>query len=255
MELSPGEQAILDRAIIVTPAFNEEACIGSVVDEYRRAFPATPHLVVSDASRDRTREIALGRGARVLNLPCNLGVGGAVQAGFQYALCEGFGYAIRCDADGQHPASEVPALLRVMAAEEVDLVIGSRYLDGQRFRNTILRGIGIRYLAAFLSRICHHPVTDPTSGFMILNRLLMRFLADRCPFDYPEPESLAMLRRQGYAFREAPVRFASRQGGRSSIGHPTMVYYALKVTLALLVDRTRAVDKRYDRQRLVAEGA
>jgi glycosyltransferase involved in cell wall biosynthesis len=241
---------ILDRSLVVIPAFNEEEAIGPLLEEIRDTVGDTPVLVVDDCSRDRTAQRVLERKALLLRLSSNLGVGGAAQAGFRYAWEKGFRYAIRCDADGQHPPSGIPLLAEAMASENVDLVAASRYLGDGSFNNTIVRSVGIWYLSAFLSYICKKRVTDPTSGFQMLNRPLLYYFTHRYPMEYPEPESLALIRRQGYHFCEVPVQFRERMGGTSSIGARGAVYYAFKVTLALIVDRARSVDQRYARHNL-----
>jgi len=250
-ELSDAERDILSRSVAILPAYNEEASIASVLEEYATQFPELPVVVVNDASTDQTSAVAREAGATVLDLPCNLGVGGAVQAGIQHAYHAGFDYAVRCDADGQHPISGIPALVRAMLAEEVDMVIGARSQADNPTNTTAARRAGILYLAFFLSLICRHKVTDPTSGFMLMNRLLLCYFASHYPSEYPEPEMLALMRRQGYSFCEAPVQFGTRRGGRSSISAVGALYYALKVTLALVVDRARPVDRRYDREVLL----
>ena len=241
---------ILDRSIILIPAYNEEEAIGPLLEEIRETVGSTPILVVDDCSKDQTGARVIEHGARLLRLPANLGVGGAVQAGFRYAWERGFHYAIRCDGDGQHPAAGIPLLVEAMVAGDVDLVTASRFLGDTSFNNSIVRNMGISYLSSFLSYICKKRVTDPTSGFQMLNRPLLYYFAHRYPMEYPEPESLALIRRQGYHFCEVPVLFRERQAGQSSISTGGAVYYALKVTLALIVDRARSVDERYARHNL-----
>lgn len=230
--------------IAIIPAFNEEASIGALLDELHRDLPGLPVVVISDGSMDDTAAIAAARGATVLDLPCNLGVGGAVQAGFQYAIRQGYPYVVRLDADGQHPPAEIPKLAAAMADGHADLVIGIRFGSTKDRVSTRLRYLGIRVLAVFLSVICRSRVTDPTSGFWLVSRPLLDYFAHYYPSEYPEPEALALLRRQGYSFREVPVLFRPRMAGHSSIRTWGTVYYAIKVGLALLVDRIRVVNQR-----------
>jgi len=210
-------------------------------------------VVINDCSEDRTAAVARKHGAEVLDLPCNLGVGGAVQAGFRYACDHGYQYVIRCDGDGQHQPSEISTLVAGMQAGDADLVIGSRFLDRHdgSYKSTAFRSAGIRVLAWMLSAICRAQVTDPTSGFQMLNRALLCCFARSYPVDYPEPEALALLRRQGYRFKEVPARFRARTTGRSSIQSRDALYYALKVGLALVIDRARTVDPRLARHKLM----
>lgn len=238
-------EALLARTVVIIPAFNEEASVGRVLDELHAALPGIRALVISDGSKDDTRIVAASRGAAVLDLPCNLGVGGTVQAGFQYAIRNGFDHVVRIDADGQHPPSEIPKLMAVMAEGDADLVIGTRFGHTRQCVSTRLRYLGIRVLALFLSRICRSPVTDPTSGFWMLNRPLLDYFANYYPSEYPEPEALALMRRQGYSYREVPVLFRPRTAGESSIKSWGTVYYAIKVGLALVVDRLRIVNQRF----------
>ena len=237
--------ALLPRTVVIIPAFNEEASVGRVLDELLAVLPGVRVVVVSDGSKDGTKAIAASRGAAVLDIPCNLGVGGTVQAGFQFAVRNGYDYVIRIDADGQHPPEEIPKLMAAMAQGGADLVIGTRFGHTRQCVSTRIRYLGIRVLSAFLSRICRSPITDPTSGFWMLSRPLLDYFANYYPSEYPEPEALALMRRQGYAYREVPVLFRPRTAGESSINSWGTVYYAIKVGLALVVDRLRVVNQRF----------
>lgn len=244
---STAQSVLPGRLLVLVPAFNEEASIGALLEELRTTHPGMDTLVVSDGSVDATARLAAAGGAQVLDLPCNLGVGGAVQAGFRYAWDHGYDFVVRLDGDGQHPPSEIARLAGEMARGEADLIVGSRFLEERSYGSTAVRRLGIRGLATFLSIICRRRVTDPTSGFWMLNRALLRYFAFDYPSDYPEPEALALLRRQGYDFREVPAVFRPRRAGESSIHAWDAVYYALKVGLALVIDRIRPIDRRFAR--------
>lgn len=239
------------RAVVIIPAFNEEASLDGLLAELRQQVPDLPVVVICDGSQDRTPDVARAAGAVVLDLPCNLGVGGAVQAGFQYALAQGYDLAIRIDGDGQHPPSEIPRMLEAARSAKADLLVGSRFASGGH-TSTFFRYLGIKLLAGFLSVICRHRISDPTSGFWAVRRPLLHYFAREYPVDYPEPEALALMRRQGYHFEEVAVSFRARQAGQSTIHGWGTVYYALKVGLALLVDRVRVVDRRYAREKTVS---
>jgi len=239
--------------IVILPAFNEQESLGGLLREIHQHAPDYQVLVVNDGSTDRTADVAAAEGAAVLDLPCNLGVGGAVQAGFRYAFEEGFAHAIRCDGDGQHPPSEIPRLVEGMRENDVDLIIGSRFLNEEGYTSTAFRQCAITALSVLLSAICRRRVTDPTSGFQLLNRVLLRFFSRSYPTDYPEPEALALMRRQGYDYAEVPTRFRERIAGQSSISGWGTAYYAVKVFLALLVDRARPVDPQLARAKLIGE--
>ena len=246
---------ILKKTLVIIPAYNEQAALPGLIAEVRTAAPGTDILVINDCSLDRTAEVARAQGVLVLDLPCNLGVGGAVQSGFRYAFTHGYSYIIRCDGDGQHPPSEIPKLVAAMSEGNVDLVIASRFLENDKdsYKSTVFRHAGIRGLALALSLICRARVTDPTSGFQMMNRPLISYFSRSYPLDYPEPESLALLRRQGYRFREVGARFRPRITGVSSIHSLGAFYYLLKVGLALLVDRARTVNVRYARHNVIKE--
>ncbi len=246
---------ILKHSLVIIPAYNEEAALPGLLAEVRAALPGTDIAVINDCSHDHTAGVARQHGAVVLDLPCNLGVGGAVQAGFQYAFTHGYRHVIRCDGDGQHPPSEIPKLVAAMQSGKVDLVVGSRFLENDKdsYKSTTLRSAGIRGLSLLLSVICRARVTDPTSGFQILNRPLLAYFAYYYPTDYPEPEALALLRRQGYQFQEVGTRFRARLTGHSSIRSWGTFYYMFKVGLALLVGRARPIDPRYARHNIIQE--
>lgn len=234
-----------DRIAVIIPTYNEEEAIGPLLDELRHQVPGIDCVVVNDGSDDETAAVARSREALVLDLPCNLGVGGAVQAGYQYAFGRGYDYVIRIDGDGQHPPSEIPKLIREMEKGEADLVIGSRFIGQRSYVATGVRSIGIRLLAVFLSVICRSRITDPTSGFWIINRKLLYYFSNDYPTEYPEPEAIALLRRYGYSYKEKSVTFRPRITGRSSIRRWGTFYYVLKVGLALIVDRIRPISSRY----------
>lgn len=234
--------------VILIPAYNEEASIASLLGEIHACLPELDVVVINDGSADRTAVVARENGAEVIDLPCNIGVGGAIQTGFKYAYEFGYQYAIRCDGDGQHPPSEMKNLIETMKANKsADLVIGSRFLGDGGYKSTWIRSCGINGLAAFLSTICKRKVSDPTSGFQMLNRPLLYFFSCVYPIDYPEPEALALMRREGYDFCEVATAFRERKAGKSTIGKWGTFYYVVKVFLALLVDRARPVDTRYSR--------
>ncbi|MBR1609369.1 MAG: glycosyltransferase family 2 protein, partial [Kiritimatiellae bacterium] len=183
----------------------------------------------------------------VLDFPCNLGVGAAVQAGLRRARERGFRFVARMDADGQHVAGEIPAMLRKMEESGADFVSGSRFLPGSSFEagSTPARRLGNKLLARFLSAICRTPITDPTTGLWCVREPLLRYFAHRYPGEYPEPEAMALLRRQGYVMAEVPVRVLPRRAGRSHVRSAGVVYFAFRVGLALLADRVRPVDRRF----------
>lgn len=223
------------RLLLVIPAFNEQASLGALLMEIKALPPIAgvtiDAVVVDDGSSDRTQEVARANGARVLRLCRNLGIGGAVQAGLQLAHREGFDAAVQMDGDGQHPPTE---LHRLLDAKGPDLVVGTRYKDGAGFQSTLLRRLGSAWLRGIL-RMVGVKVSDPTSGFRLYGPRALRLFADSYPYDFPEPESLAMTRAAGLTVAEVSVTMRERQGGRSSISGYTSIYYMFKVTLAVVL--------------------
>jgi glycosyltransferase involved in cell wall biosynthesis len=233
---------ILERACLaVVPAYNEAATIGPVIDSLRAHAPELDVVVIDDGSTDATCREAVARGARVLRHPFNLGIGGAVQSGFKFALENGYDYMVQVDADGQHDPAEIPALVRAMEEQpELDVVCGSRFLKDLQYVGPVSRRAGIHLFAFVLSRIVGQKVTDPTSGFRLYNRRAIALFARDYPHDYPEVEAVLMLHHHDLTMREVSVRMYARGGGRSSIRSGKSVYYMIKVLLAIFVGLARA---------------
>jgi glycosyltransferase involved in cell wall biosynthesis len=230
----------LGRIAAVVPAYNEAGAIGRVVEEIRAFDPAIDVVVVDDASKDETAAVAESHGATVLRLPFNVGIGGAVQTGFRYALAEGYDTAVRLDGDGQHDASELGKLLAPLERGEADLVVGSRFVDaGGAYRPPWARRIGIRLFARLVSVLCRHRVTDTTSGFVALDRVGIELSAREYPHDYPEVEATLVALRSGLRLAQVQVDMRERETGASSITFVRSLYYIVKVTLALLVASLR----------------
>lgn len=234
------------RVLIIVPAFNEQEALGGLLGEIRGLSPAAlgtevETVVVDDGSSDRTAEVARNGGARVLRLCGNLGIGGAVQSGLRLAAREGFDYAVQIDGDGQHPPAELGKLLTGAKADgRPDLIVGTRYREkGDGFRSTVLRRLGSWWLRVIL-RIVHVKVTDPTSGFRLYGPRALALFDESYPYDFPEPESLAVARAAGLTITEVPVTMRERQGGRSSIAGFATLYYMFKVTIAIALTYVRA---------------
>ncbi len=228
------------RILVILPAFNERLNIARTVDDIRAELPQADILVVNDGSADATAATARDAGALVLNLPYNVGIGAAVQAGFQFATAQGYHIVLRNDGDGQHAPESNRDLLSALGAHDVDVVIGSRFISAQGDYGTpLLRRLGSAILARLLSAIIGQRVTDPTSGCSVYNRSAIKLLAKIYPHDYPEPEAILILHRGGLRQMEAPVRMIPRQHGRSSITAGRSVYYMIKVILAILVNLLR----------------
>jgi hypothetical protein len=223
------------RRIAIVPAYNEERNIVRVLDELRAFDAGLEVVVVSDGSTDRTAEVAETRGAHVIRLPFNLGIGGAVQTGFRYAWEQGYELAVRVDGDGQHDPSQLGRVVAPVLAGEADIVVGSRFAGGEGYRSSATRRIGIRLLAWIVSAIARQRVTDTTSGFQALNRRAIALFAADYPHDYPEVEGMVMVIKHRLRLREVGITMREREHGRSSIGALASVYYMAKVLLALFV--------------------
>lgn len=238
------------RLLLIIPAFNEQDALGPLLQEIKALPPPDGVLldtvVVDDGSSDRTQHVARANGARVLRLCGNLGIGGAVQAGIQLAHRERFDAAVQMDGDGQHPPAELVHLL-AGAQHGEDLVVGTRYREGTAgFRSTLLRRLGSAWLRGMLRLVTRKRFTDPTSGFRLYGRRALRLFSETYPYDFPEPESLAVARAAGLNVTEVSVTMRERQGGTSSISGYTSVYYMLKVTVAVLLAYLRTNRRRFE---------
>jgi glycosyltransferase involved in cell wall biosynthesis len=232
----------MKRHLAVVPAYNESATIQHVVERLAAEAPHFDVLVVDDGSTDATAVLAHEAGACVVRLPFNLGIGGAVQAGFVYALENGYEFMAQVDGDGQHEAGELERLTEVMGdGSTLDMVCGSRFLTSDyRYPAPISRRTGIHIFAFLLSRIVGQKVSDPTSGFRLYNRRAIALFARDYPHDYPEVEAVLMLHHHRLRMKEIPVRMRERGGGQSSISTGKSAYYMVKVLLALFVGLARA---------------
>lgn len=221
------------------PAFNEAATISGVVSSLREHVPGADIVVVNDGSFDDTGVLARQKDVAVLDMPFNVGIGAAVQAGLLYALRNGYDVAIQVDGDGQHPASEVVKLTERLARGDCDLVIGSRFVQESSYRGRWTRRVGIAMFTLINVILLRRRVADSTSGFRAFNRAAVEFLAADYPHDYPEPESIVTLCRNGFRVVEVPVTMDARHAGRSSITRVRSVYYMIKVAMAMIFASTR----------------
>ncbi|MBI2686572.1 MAG: glycosyltransferase family 2 protein [Acidobacteria bacterium] len=222
--------------MILIPAFNEEGAVAGVIHELLAIHPELPILVVDDCSADGTRTVALEAGADVITVPYHLGLGGCVQAGYRLAYDLGFEYVIRLDGDGQHDPAYVGLIRDTLMNSGAQMVIGSRYVNGQGEHTSFARGVGIVFFRWFLGLILNKQVHDPTSGFVGVNRQALEVFARSFPLEYPEIEALVVLRRLTFRFEEVPVKMRPRMAGRSSITAVRSFYYVLHVLLGVIVN-------------------
>ena len=230
------QQLESERLLILIPAYNEQDTIGQVVQAIQTAVPGVDVLVVDDGSTDQTVGKAQAAGAYVLHHPFNLGIGGAVQTGLKFAQQGGYALAIRLDADGQHDPAKIPLVRAALQSGQADVIIGSRFLGGANTMPIpVTRRLGIKVFAAIVSLITARRATDTTSGFWGFNRRAIAVLAACMPQDYPEVESRIVLHKAGLQTVELSTPMRARLSGESSINAWRSVYYAFKVSVAVLL--------------------
>lgn len=230
--------------LIVIPAFNEEESIKEVLKTLLGSDLDFHMLVINDGSQDQTEGIVreiVEEEDRVflLNIPNNIGIGGAVQAGFKFACRNEYSHVVQVDGDGQHRADQLEKVLEPLREDRADIVIGSRFLENNGFNSSFFRKVGIRFFTTLISLLTRRPVTDPTSGFRAYSRNTVQYLVDNYAEDYPEPESIIILHRRRFRILEVPVLMNRRAGGQSSISPLKSTYYMIKVTIAILIDMFR----------------
>ncbi len=223
---------------VIVPAYNEEKSIAAVVEDILHVAHSQKLLVtvvvVNDCSKDATSEIISKLNCVALDLPINLGIGGAVQTGFKFAFENGFDFAIQIDGDGQHPASEIPKLISAAEEQDMDVVIGSRFISKIGFQSSAVRRIGINYFKWLNRLMVGVKIFDSTSGFRLINNKALAIVSEYYPDEYPEPESIILYSLKHLKIGEVPVNMKERQGGVSSIGRLSSIYYMFKVSLAII---------------------
>lgn len=229
--------------LVLIPALDEAKALATLLPELRRTLPDAKLAVIDDGSTDETAEVAAALADHLLRLPFNVGIGGAVQTGFRFALERRARLVVRVDGDGQHPPAEIARLLEPIAAGEADLVVGSRFITADGFRSSGSRRLGIWLLASLTRLLLRQPISDPTSGFWAAGPRAIELLASQLPHDYPEVENRVAAHRAGLRVLEVPVSMAPRRTGRSSIGPLDAVYYMIKVLIASLIDFTRPASR------------
>lgn len=239
-EPRPDPPAPPPRTLILVPCKDERDSIATLVKRLSRALPECDVLVIDDGSTDDTlRCVPRHARVKVLSLPFNLGIGGAMQAGYRYADLHGYDIAVQVDGDGQHRPTEVRRLISTLHEQRADMVVGSRFLGEGRYRQTLGRRLGGMMLNGVIRALSGLRVTDSTSGFRAATRPVIHAFAHWYPDDYPEPEVLLLLKRAGFTIAETPVKMRQRRGGRTSIPFIRGMYYILKVSLCLALDTLR----------------
>ncbi|GIP32847.1 glycosyltransferase family 2 protein [Paenibacillus sp. J2TS4] len=233
------------KTLIIIPAYNEEKNIVPVLTSVKQSHPTKDIVVINDGSKDQTGDLARQTGlAHVIDLPVNIGIGGAVQTGYLFACRNGYDVAVQIDADGQHDPADVNKIIDVIESGEADCCVGSRFLQKTAYRSTWARRAGIQFFAWLIRGLTGKTITDPTSGFRAVNRRVIELFSEYYPDDYPEVEAVVLLETKGFRVKETSVLMHSRTSGKSSITPVKSLYYMLKVSLAVLMTRIRNVSGR-----------
>ena len=222
----------MKKVLIIIPAFNEEGNISDLLYKIRKECPGFDVIIINDCSKDGTSKLCRSLGADVIDLPVNLGIGGAVQTGYKYAMTKGYDIAVQVDGDDQHNPAYIPNLVNEVS-NGVNMCIGSRYIDKTGFQSSVLRRIGIRHFSKVIFLLTNKRITDPTSGARACDRKTIEYFANSYPKDYPEPETIISLIKKNFNVSEIPVVMIERKEGKSSITPLKALYYMIKVTLAM----------------------
>lgn len=225
-----------NKVLLIIPAYNESKNICSLVQEVKIKCPECDYVIVNDGSNDATRELCEKQNYNFLDLPINLGIGGAVQAGYQYALRNGYEIAVQVDGDGQHDVTYLGVLEPIIKGD-ADVVIGSRFIEKEGFQSSSARRFGIKVLSTLIWCCTGKKIFDVTSGFRAVNQRGIEIYADNYPSDFPEPEAIVSAVMHRARIQEVPVVMKERQNGVSSIHAWKSVYYMIKVSLAIIVCR------------------
>lgn len=227
------------KKLIIIPAYNESANIEKTIKMIQENAPEFDYVIINDCSTDDTKKICEKNGYNYIDLPINLGIGGAVQTGYRYGYEEDYDMAVQVDGDGQHDPKFLATMADYLEEHGLDMVIGSRFINKEGFQSSGARRMGIKYFTVLIQLLTGKKITDPTSGLRMVNHDVMKIFAYDYPKDYPEPESVVAILRRKKNVEEIPVIMKAREGGVSSISPKKSVYYMIKVTLAILIERIR----------------
>ncbi|HEX9062028.1 MAG TPA: glycosyltransferase family 2 protein [Clostridia bacterium] len=227
------------KVLVIIPAYNEEKNVGNVIRKIKKDANADI-VVINDGSKDKTASAARDAGVRVIDLPFNLGIGGAMQTGYRFAKENGYEAAVQVDADGQHDPAFINFLVDKLDETGCSMIIGSRYVAETSYKSSVSRRIGMIFFSWLVQVLTGWKVKDTTSGFRVVDRKVIEYFAQSYPADYPEVDVLVRLHKKGFTVCEVPVEMQERQGGKSSITPVKSIYYMVKVSLALLINSLRS---------------
>jgi len=222
--------------LVIVPAYNEEGAISGVIRSVREVLPEVRIIVIDDGSWDDTARVAERGGADVFRLPHHLGLGGAVQTGYRFAFEHDYQQVVRVDGDGQHNPADIEKLLEAMRQGDYDMVSGSRFLVPNGYPVRTMRRFGSLLFSWILHPILGKRMTDPTSGFVAVNRRALEVFSGSFPLEYPEIEALVVLKRKALRFSEVPTKMLPRRSGQSTINGWTAAYYMVRVLLGVFVN-------------------
>lgn len=225
------------KVLIIIPAYNEAEGISKLIDNLKGNYSQFDYIIINDGSKDHTKSLCREKKYNVLNLPINLGIGGAVQTGYKYAYENEYDIAVQIDGDGQHNPVYLEKMIQMMAEENADVVIGSRFIEKEGFQSSKIRRMGIIFLSGLIKLCTGKKVYDVTSGYRVVNKKFIRIFAEDYPRDYPEPEAIVTAVMWRGKLVEVPVKMNERETGTSSINFKRSFYYMIKVTLAIIVRR------------------
>ena len=225
------------KTLIIIPAYNEALNLPAVIEDLRNCCPESDIIGVNDCSCDNTASVFEKLHVPYLDLSVNLGIGGAVQAGYKYALKNDYDIAVQFDGDGQHKAEYIKALIEPIENNLADIVIGSRFIDRKGFQSSACRRLGIHFLSQLIKWFSGADIKDVTSGMRAVNSRMIALYADNYPQDYPEPDAILMGALQGAKIAEVPVQMRERVSGESSINAAKSIYYMFKVSLSLVISK------------------
>lgn len=223
------------KVLVIIPAYNEEKSIVNAVNKLTKANKNIEYVVINDGSKDKTKQVCIDNNINFIDLPTNLGIGGAVQTGYKYAYKNNYDIAIQYDGDGQHDAKYIEKMVEEIEKGN-DIVIGSRYVaELSKFKSTFIRRIGIKILYLVIKLTTGKNIYDPTSGYRAANKKIIKLFVHDYPVDYPEPESITKIIKLGYKVSEIPVEMNERENGTSSIKFFDSIYYMMKVCFAIII--------------------
>lgn len=225
----------MKKRLVIIPAYNEAGNIVKTVTDIREYAKTFDYVIINDCSKDDTRSICEENGFHIINLPVNLGIGGGVQTGYEYAYRNGYEIAVQFDGDGQHNAKYLDQMADKLESDNLDMLIGSRFIENEGFQSSFMRRVGIRYFTVLIKLLTGKTITDPTSGMRMVNCRVIEDFVRYYPKDYPEPESVVSLLKRGYNVQEEAVVMNERGEGESSISTLNSIYYMIKVSFAILI--------------------